>query len=505
MRSPWCALGLLVAVFFARDLRAQGSDLIVAKQMFDAERWPEAALALHGVMASNAPQADKELARYELGVALYQLGFKQASYGLFSEIADKPTGAQFSEALPWLTQLSIDLPEAADVIERVGKYDDSHAAAFHNPAQSQIYWRIAYLRGRYAMRNMQLDQAVERFALVGRASPLYGKAQIFTGLAHVQLRHAVPAVQAFQRLLRWLDQDLPDTVTEPQRLRDLANLSIARIHYSAAVRSDPTNVVTLDAQQLSAAVKYDRRVDPTGDYFYDSVFEEAWARFLAADYTRALGNLRIVTAPEAGPRYPEAMILEAASLHALCRYDEASAVIAKMKQTYEPRRAELASALAALGAAGDGGFELVRKASGVAADVLSDRLLEDRLAYVTFLAEERKRLSEMPAAFRDTPLGGDVADSITLGLDIAKRNAVDLAKARLLRANDELVSHLRDAQKMLVDITAAQRHEGPPGDATVAESGITVKPAFLSWPLNGSVPADGQSFFRVPITARCGR
>ena len=47
----------------------------------------------------------------------------------------------------------------------------------------------------------------------------------------------------------------------------------------------------IDANKLSAAVKYWNRVDVASEYWLDALFEESWAYFLQQDYPRALGNI----------------------------------------------------------------------------------------------------------------------------------------------------------------------------------------------------------------------
>ncbi len=72
-----------------------------AKALFDAQKWPEAALALYGVVAGETGDDDgnKQLAQYHLAIPLYRLKFYQAAYGIFSELADPPPPLPFPEPL----------------------------------------------------------------------------------------------------------------------------------------------------------------------------------------------------------------------------------------------------------------------------------------------------------------------------------------------------------------------------------------------------------------------
>ena len=106
----------------------------------------------------------------------------------------------------------------------------------------------------------------------------------------------------------------------------------------------------------------------------------------------------------------------------------------------------------------------------------------------------------------------DAKDALQLARDIAVRNAGQLAKDRYQRNIDELNEHLRDAAKILIDITAAQRNQLDQAIAgsqlTVAESKANiVKPdeEHVIWPFNGEYWRDELGFYRQTITSKCGR
>src|SRR5262249_31658660 len=91
-----------------------------AKALFDAQKWEEAALALYGVVAGDKDdEGNKQLAQYFLSISLYRMKLYQASYALFGFIADNRNHLKFNETLLWLAKLATQLPEPADIIERV--------------------------------------------------------------------------------------------------------------------------------------------------------------------------------------------------------------------------------------------------------------------------------------------------------------------------------------------------------------------------------------------------
>jgi tetratricopeptide (TPR) repeat protein len=165
-----------------------------AKRLFDAERWSEAALLLKRVVDGETgdDEGNKQIAQYHLAIALYRLQFYQASYAIFSEVADKTNHLKFNETLLWLSKLATQLPEPADIIERVGKYKGEQVARFNNPQQRDLFWQLNYLLGRYKYRNRNYDEAISLFEKVDTKSKYYVQAQFFTGISNVQLPSRCP-------------------------------------------------------------------------------------------------------------------------------------------------------------------------------------------------------------------------------------------------------------------------------------------------------------------------
>ncbi len=510
MRLPWAVAAITCVLVLASSGSARAET--DAKSLFDQERWPEAAIALSDVSRSpSASRADKELAQYQLAIAYYRMQLRVPAYGTFSMIADDPHHPKHAETLIWLATLDADLPEPADVMERVGKYTDGDIARLNNQHQREIYWRLCYLLGRYQLRNRRFDEAIRTFGLVAQQSKSYLRSQFLTGIANVQLRKSVPAVQSFQRMLAAIAEG---GHADAAHMGDLAVLSMARVYYSASIRADENNVPTVDPTKLSAAVKFYRKVDVTSSDFTDALLEESWALYMAGDHAGALGNLAVLASSDHKARHAEGAVLGATMMFQLCRFDETTNALTRMRATYDPIRAELARAEAALSTDDDAAHvalvrrELARPGS-VVADTLSDRMFAGHLTYDAYLADERKRFDATPAGFRTSPAGADAADMLSLVRDIASRNIGQLAHARVTRAREDLDTHLRDAGKLTIDIVAAQRNQL---DASIATNMIlpsetrappATRPHALSWPLNGLTAPP--TSYHATVTTKCGR
>jgi hypothetical protein len=498
------------------------------KRLFDAERWSEAALVLKRVIDGETgdDEGNKQIAQYHLAIALYRLQFYQASYAIFSEIADKPNHLKFNETLLWLSKLATQLPEPADIIERVGKYKSDAVARFNNPQQRDLYWQLNYLLGRYKYRNRNYEEAISLFDKVDPKSKYHVQSQFFSGISYVQLRKSVPAVKSFQKIVTAIDDGV-EGVDDEARMRDLAFLSMARTYYSASVRLDENNTPTIDSQKLSAAVKYWNRVDVGSEYWLDALFEESWAYFMAGDYPHALGNIHTIEAPYfPNSFYPEAAILKAVIAFTICQYEDATTIVAQMKKKYEPIKKELEAILNRFKGEGSeqqffqfmkdvraGKANLAPNVKPVVENALSDRQLLRNLEYVRVLDEEDARFKKAPASFKNSPLGGDVNDALNLARDLAIRNAGTLARERYQRNLDELNEHLRDAQKILIDVTNAERNKldqavisGQFSKEDALTFGV-VKPddEHVLWPFDGEYWRDELGFYRQVVTSKCGK
>ena len=163
-----------------------------------ADDW-DAAVALDRTRVQSQSPRDREIAQFDLALSLHKLGFGQAAYVQLARIARTPAHARHHETLPWLAVLALELGEAADVEESVGRYGEADIDAI---ADDATRWTLDYLLARYAYRNHHYDDALRLFAKVERRSSLYSRAQIQSGLAHIAMRRTTPALQSFDRAAR---------------------------------------------------------------------------------------------------------------------------------------------------------------------------------------------------------------------------------------------------------------------------------------------------------------
>jgi tetratricopeptide (TPR) repeat protein len=498
-----------------------------AKQLFDAERWGEAALLLARVANGDSDDdgGNRQIAQFHLAIALYRLHFYHASYGIFAEIADEARHLKFNETLLWLAKLATQLPEPADVVERIGRYRTGSLTRFDNPQHRGMHWQISYLLGRYKYRNRDYEEAIRLFAKVDKGSKHYAGAQLWIGNAFVQLRKTGPAVKAFERTVQAIDEGAQG---EPG-LRDLALLSLARVHYAAGVRGDGSDARVTDPAMLRAAIAYWSRVEAGGERWLDALSEQSWAHFKAGAYSRALGNIHTIQAPYfPGALYPEADVLEALVSFELCHYEDATTMAANMQKRYGPIQRELERTFNRFFHREDsdtqffmflkdvraGKTSLSAAARPVVERSFSDRLLLRHLDYVRVIDEEHARFKKAPEEFRSSPLGNDITDALTLAHDLAVRNAGGLARERYQATVDELSGHLQDARN-LRDATKVERDRIAQGLAdgqptrNAKKEGLLIYAAAgtgegdVLWPFDGEYWLDELGTYRQKVVSSC--
>src|SRR6516225_9987644 len=228
---------------------------------------------------------------------------------------------------------------------------------------------------------------------------------------------------------------------------------------------------------------------------------------MAGDYSHALGNIHTIVAPYfPHANYPEADVLKAIIYFSNCQYDDALTIVARFRQKYEPIRDQLTKILDKFkkGANQEEAFykflkdvrddkaQLDAKVAPIVKTSLSDRQLLRNLEYVRLLEEEDARFKKAPSSFKDAKVADLVKDSVHDARELAIRNAGDLARGRYERDLADLNEQLRNGQKILVDITAAQRNQIDQAlqnaQVTVEESKANiVKPddEHVIWPFNG--------------------
>ncbi len=498
-----------------------------ALRLYQQDRYLESAVQFQRVVGGETDDAPANVqkAQFFLGKALYHLRFYQSALAVFDEITQAGAGhIYFPQTLQWLAQLASQLPESAGIIEKVGRYGIDQLEQFNNAEGAELHAQLLYLMGRYKYNQGEFDEAINLLERVSRSSRHYIEAQFFAGITHVRLRHAQPAISAFRAILEGIESGAQST-EDTERMRDLAWLSLARVYYTAANRTDPETgeVAAPDGRLLGNAVEAWNRVGQNSEYWLDAIFEESWAFYLADQSARAMGNIHTLNSPYfERAYYPEAMVLKAVMFFSACQYENTESMIASFHNRYDPVSTELNSALQQfqdntqffefLQRVRAGEANMSPQIRGIVQTALSDRTLVRNLEYVRILESEEQRLNHAPEEFKSSSLGARILQDIFVAKSFAVDQTGDLARGRYNRLIDELNELMNQVDAIELELSTARR-EGLHAEALeqqteAARAGggnVVVDDEHQLWPFDGEYWRDELGYYRQQVTSQCGR
>ncbi len=492
----------------------------------DPNRYQEAAVQFQRVVEGQTEdaQANVQKAQFFLGKCLYHLRYYQSALAIFDEIGQQGEGHLFfAQTLQWLAQLASQLPEPAGIIEKVGRYGVEELEQFNTSESQELYNELLYIMGRYKYGQNEFEEAIALFQRVAGSSEFYVKARFFDGIAHIRMRQARPAIEAFRAIIDAIDNGDAAGVEDEQRMLNLAWISLARVYYTAANRSSADGSREIDGRLLGQAVEAWNRVDQGSEYWLDALFESSWAFFLADEYSRALGSVHTINSPYfENSYYPEAIVLKAVTFFVNCQFDNAMAMVGLFHERYDPVRTELESILGQfedntqffefLQQVRNGQANLSPTVRGIVASALSDRTLLRNIEYVGVLEAEEQRLMQAPSEFQNSSLGARILQDVAVAKSFAIDNTGDLARGRYTRLIDELLNLSNQVDTVELEIATAMRGqldaEMQQQMTEVQETGggdVEVDEEHQLWPFDGEYWRDELGFYRQQVTNRCGR
>lgn len=109
---------------------------------------------------------------------------------------------------------------------------------------------------------------------------------------------------------------------ERKSLKNLANLALGRIYY--------------EEEKFLKSIYYFRQVEKDSAYYYDALFEQAWALFMNGNPNHALGSLYSLQTPFFNDRYnPESSILKAIIFFWICNYSSSRNALADFLEKHQ--------------------------------------------------------------------------------------------------------------------------------------------------------------------------
>ena len=511
-----------------------GKRVAEANKVFASGDHELAALAYDAILRDPALAEAHDEARYQLAKSLAKLGLDHAALAKLDEILSRgPQGTRyFHNALEWLFHVGKKTVNESVIVSQVARYA---SGAFPPSAQDKFSYllaRYSYERGRALDEVGQTAEARRAYAEArrlaaqvrqeagGKAAPrkgdeadleegdVFAKARFLDGLVQYAQGEGQAAVDSFKDVVR-LTNPRRARASDP-RLRELAFLQLARIHY--------------EHKQNRYAIFYYDKMPWGGESWLEGLWESSYAHYRIGDYEKALGNLLTLQSPYFRDEwFPESWILKAIIYYENCRYPEARAILDEFHSTYEGVYGELGK-LTTQNAQPAVFFDLIEdaeKGRGVAGRPLMRRIMK-----LAFTDRNVKRLNDSileveneldvglarrREAFRSSALARD----LKARLEGERRRLMDeagaRARAKLEYERDALRELLQQALRIKIEVARKER-EGLESSLTRGGQvdvvrdyrySVAVSDEHLYWPYDGEFWRDELGTYTYTLTKGC--
>lgn len=516
-----------------------GSPMAQGEAAYKAEDYEGAAIQFHKIASAEIP-GDVPRAQFWLGKALYKLGFFSASLSVFDEIVQAgPTHPFHKLTLPWLASLSRELPEGAEVLQKVGTYKptDLESEEF-DEVRDELY----YLLGRFYYQKGDLAQGIALLDQVPEKSDYYIPAQFFLGVAYTRDWKGEPAVESFKEVLRRSialreaaagkkkkekkkkvkvkgkagkrrNKDLTSVELtfeeEMKQYEHLAALGLANIFYMVG--------------KFDTSIKYLDKIPLDSAYFLDAIHWAAWAEFRMVEvdeenanrhYQRTLGYVHTLNAPFFEDYlYPDALKLKAVTYYFNCRYDSAKRTVDEFNARYPKTMEDLKGILEQAPedfALYDLALKIRNEESGldpfveqVALKALQDKQLGKYFAYVAELEREMEMFDDMSGTFKSAGVGERVTEDLELALSQAREATGAEARTRITGMIKEIKDLKIEMIKVQFEILEKRKQQKALEQYPAKPQKPDIDSEHEIYKYNGEYWQDELGYYRYEVTSIC--
>ena len=443
---------------------------------YKAEDYEGAAIQFYKIASGEIP-GDTGRGQFWLGKTLYKLGFFSAALSVFDEIVVAGPSHPFHKlTLPWLASLSRELPEGAEVLQKIGTYKPTD---LEDEAFDEVRDELYYLLGRFYYQKGDLAQGIALLDQVPQNSDYYIPGQFFLGVAHTREFKGEPAVSAFKNVLRRSLELQEAEAANAKKNKKEAKLAKRKAKKSRKgkkkkkkKRKDKTATEITFLQEMQQyehlaalglsnifymvgkfdlAIKYLDKIPLDSRYYLDAVHWAAWTEFRQVEldeakanghYQRTLGYVHTLNAPFFEDYlYPDALKLKAVTYYFNCRYDSAKFTVDEFNRKYPQTMADLQAILDKAPEdfqLYDLANDIVNEESDldpfveqVAQKALQDKTLAKYFAYVEELETETELYESMSGNFKNAGIGERVTEDLDLALSAARERTGAEARQRI--------------------------------------------------------------------------
>ncbi|MFA5623972.1 MAG: tetratricopeptide repeat protein [Bradymonadales bacterium] len=459
---------------------------------------------------------------YELGLALYELGYYQAALSHFDSVVQQgPEAPEFMKALPYLVLIGRVLPGEP---RRYSRIYDNYLNAFPQEVDEALQSEVGLSLGMAAYRASKLDDAVFFLGHVSQESEYYPKSRYLEGVTYVRQNKGQAAVESFKETLRWLGEQ-KELTPEQTRLQEYTVAAMGRVFYQ--VGSTHWNLGEREAavKSWNTSIKYYSAFPRSSPMWLDSLFEASWAYYRVDNFSKALGLLLTLNSPFFNDKYyPEAMLLQGQIYYTNCHYDRVMDILTDYKAQYGPLKEQMDKLVARLFQPEEvfDFLDKIAKADKNSFDpamqqvlnaALQDRELRRNLAYIEMIDDEIERIKDDPKLVNSEAgkaLVAEVSAVKTLSIVAAGQKG----KSRLERVQEELVRLSNMA--LDIEIETVEKYadrislkEQDPNALLEFEREVSARmkadDEHLYWTFDGEYWKDELGYYWYHISSQCGR
>lgn len=507
---------------------------------YKAEDYEGAAIQFHKIADGEIP-GDKPRAQFWLGKALYKLGFYSASLSVFDEIVQAGPSHPFHKlTLPWLASLSRELPEGAEVLQKVGTYKptDLESEEF-DEVRDELY----YLLGRFYYQKGDLAQGIALLDQVPEKSDYYIPAQFFLGVAYTRDWKGEPAVEAFKEVLRRSialreaaaankKKEKKKKVKKKgkagkgKRKKDMTSIELSfeeeMRQYEHLAALGLANIFYM-VGKFDTSIKYLDKIPLDSAYFLDAVHWAAWAEFRMVEvdeenanrhYQRTLGYVHTLNAPFFEDYlYPDALKLKAVTYYFNCRYDSAKRTVDEFNARYPKTMDDLKGILEQAPedfALYDLALKIRNEESGldpfveqVALKALQDKQLGKYFAYVAELEREMAMFEDMSGNFKSAGVGERVTEDLELALSQAREATGAEARTRITGMIKEIKDLKIEMIKVQFEILEKRKQQKALEQYPAKPQKPDIDAEHEIYKYNGEYWQDELGYYRYEVTSIC--
>ncbi len=505
-----------------------------ANNVFARGEYQTAALAYDAILREPALAEVHDEARYQLAKSLVKLGLYHSALAKLDELLSKgPQGTRyFHNALEWLFYVGRKTVNESVIVSEVVRYANGSFPPSSQDRFNYLLARYSYERGRALEETGQAAEARRNYdearRLAGAVRPeagsreksvdgvdadqgdVYAKARFVEGLVRYAQGDGQAAVEAFKDVVRLTN---PRRTRAPDlRLRELAFLQLARIHY--------------EHKQNRYAIFYYDKMPWGGDSWLEGLWESSYAHYRIGNYEKALGNLLTLQSPYFRDEwFPESWILKAIIYYENCRYPEARAILDEFHATYADVHQELGT-LTARKVQPAAFFDLIEE--GGKGGGAGSRPMMRRILKLALTDQDVKRLNDSiqevenemdnglsgknrSDGFRSSALHRDLKERLEQERGRLVDEAGARARAKLEYERDALRDLLQQALRIKIEVARKEREaletalkQG--GQVDVLKDyrySVAVSDEHLYWPYDGEFWRDELGTYTYTLTKGC--